>query len=205
LAAAQSEVERARRRLDTLKQDQQHLVQLSYKGLVDDEVLASEQIRIRGERGLVEKWAATAGRDKAEISEALEEALALLDNTARAYRRAGATTRRMFNQALFRQLLVLDEEVIGTMEAPWIEAMAGVGAETNGAGSRRLEAQTASDRTVSDQAEAGNDRSPQSGGFGLNIDQVVRMRGLEPPRPEGHRHLKPARLPFRHIRWLVEP
>ena len=23
----------------------------------------------------------------------------------------------------------------------------------------------------------------------------VRMRGLEPPRPEGHRHLKPARLP----------
>jgi hypothetical protein len=22
--------------------------------------------------------------------------------------------------------------------------------------------------------------------------------GLEPPRPEGHWHLKPARLPFRH-------
>ncbi len=26
------------------------------------------------------------------------------------------------------------------------------------------------------------------------------MRGFEPPRPEGHGHLKPARLPFRHIR-----
>src|SRR4051812_20440895 len=33
----------------------------------------------------------------------------------------------------------------------------------------------------------------------------VRMRGLEPPRPEGHRHLKPARLPFRHIRWRDQP
>ena len=31
------------------------------------------------------------------------------------------------------------------------------------------------------------------------IDQVdarsMRLRGVEPPRPEGHRHLKPARLP----------
>ena len=34
---------------------------------------------------------------------------------------------------------------------------------------------------------------------------LMRMRGLEPPRPEGHRHLKPARLPFRHIRWLAQP
>ena len=25
---------------------------------------------------------------------------------------------------------------------------------------------------------------------------AMRMRGLEPPRPEGHRHLKPARLPI---------
>src|SRR5436190_11380515 len=32
------------------------------------------------------------------------------------------------------------------------------------------------------------------------VRDAMRMRGLEPPRPEGHRHLKPARLPFRHIR-----
>lgn len=29
---------------------------------------------------------------------------------------------------------------------------------------------------------------------------VVRERGVEPPRPKGHWHLKPARLPFRHSR-----
>lgn len=28
--------------------------------------------------------------------------------------------------------------------------------------------------------------------------QTVGEGGLEPPRPEGHWHLKPARLPFRH-------
>ncbi len=31
------------------------------------------------------------------------------------------------------------------------------------------------------------------GGFALSL---VRMRGLEPPRPCGHWHLKPARLPI---------
>lgn len=30
--------------------------------------------------------------------------------------------------------------------------------------------------------------------------EKVRERGVEPPRPEGHWHLKPARLPFRHSR-----
>ncbi len=29
---------------------------------------------------------------------------------------------------------------------------------------------------------------------------AVRERGFEPPRPKGHWHLKPARLPFRHSR-----
>lgn len=30
---------------------------------------------------------------------------------------------------------------------------------------------------------------------------IVREGGLEPPRPCGHWHLKPARLPFRHSRF----
>lgn len=29
----------------------------------------------------------------------------------------------------------------------------------------------------------------------LSFIQLMRMRGFEPPRPKGHRHLKPARLP----------
>ena len=33
---------------------------------------------------------------------------------------------------------------------------------------------------------------------------VVREGGFEPPRPFGHWHLKPARLPFRHSRALTQ-
>jgi hypothetical protein len=31
-----------------------------------------------------------------------------------------------------------------------------------------------------------------------SVIHIVGEGGLEPPRPEGHWHLKPARLPFRH-------
>ena len=34
----------------------------------------------------------------------------------------------------------------------------------------------------------------------LEPGRSVRRRGLEPPRPFGHWYLKPARLPFRHLR-----
>jgi len=32
---------------------------------------------------------------------------------------------------------------------------------------------------------------------------MVREGGLEPPRPFEHWHLKPARLPFRHLRLAI--
>ena len=34
---------------------------------------------------------------------------------------------------------------------------------------------------------------------------LVGEGGLEPPRPEGHWHLKPARLPFRHSPGEKQP
>ena len=34
----------------------------------------------------------------------------------------------------------------------------------------------------------------------LTSANMVREGGFEPPRPCGHWHLKPARLPFRHSR-----
>ena len=85
LQTAERETERAARRLDALKQEQQRLLQLSYRDLVDDDVLAAEQARIRGERAQVAKWAKTAARDVAEISEALDEALQLLSDAGTAY------------------------------------------------------------------------------------------------------------------------
>lgn len=83
LRTAKTESERALRRLEALKQEQQRLLQLSYRDLVDEEVLAAEQVRIRSERAQVGKWAKTAALDAEDITKALEEALRLLEDPAR--------------------------------------------------------------------------------------------------------------------------
>jgi hypothetical protein len=48
LQTAQQESERAARRIEQLKQEQQRLLHLSYRDLVDEDVLVAEQARIKG-------------------------------------------------------------------------------------------------------------------------------------------------------------
>lgn len=52
-----------------------------------------------------------------------------------------------------------------------------VAGDANEVGTRMLVPQTSPGQTLWEQAEVGNDRSPQSGGFGLNFDQVVQQPG----------------------------
>ena len=208
LRTAQRESERAQRRLEALKQEQQRLLQLSYRDLVDDEVLAAEQVRIRSERAQVAKWAKTANLDAEDITRALEEALQLLEDPGTAYLLATPVTRRMFNQALFERLLVLDEEVIEAAPAPWIRALEDVARGTQEPPQRQTETPqwtleqglsgAASART---RRRARNNHGPGNRGHGLNFDQVVRRRGLEPPR--GNSPTRPSTLrvyQFRHRR-----
>ena len=61
LRTAHRETERVTRRLEGLKQEQQRLLQLSYRDLVDDEVLAAEQVRIRSERAQVAQMGQDGG------------------------------------------------------------------------------------------------------------------------------------------------
>ena len=123
LRSAKGEAERATRRLESLKAEQQRLLQLAYRDLVDDEVLAAEQERIRQERARVAKWAEAASHSSEEMQAALEEALALLDAPGQAYQRATLPVRRMFNQAVFEQLFVVNGEVVGTAPSPWVLAL----------------------------------------------------------------------------------
>jgi DNA invertase Pin-like site-specific DNA recombinase len=69
------------RRLDALKAEQKNLLQLHHKGLVDDEVLAEEQERITVERSHARQLVEHATHEVADIMEALDEALALVDET----------------------------------------------------------------------------------------------------------------------------
>lgn len=97
---AQRESGRASRRLEELKHEQQRLLPMSYRDLVDDEVLAIEQERIKQERAQAMRWAKAAARDAGDIKEALEEALRLSEEPQIAYRRGRPMTRRMLNQAI---------------------------------------------------------------------------------------------------------
>ena len=197
LRTAKRESERAVRRLEALKVEQQRLLQLSYRDLVDEEVLAAEQVRIRSERAQVAKWAKTAAHDADDITNALEEALQLLEDPGTAYQLATPVTRRMFNQALFEKLLILNGEVIDTTPAPWVSALQAVAREPEA--TEDTEAAGPADRpqeAVFERAGARNDHGPDFRGHGLNIDKMVRMRGLEPPRGLPHGDLNAARLPI---------
>ena len=54
----------------------------------------------------------------------------LLEDPGTAYRLATPVTRRMFNQALFEKLLVVDEEIILATTVPWVRALEDVARET---------------------------------------------------------------------------
>jgi site-specific DNA recombinase len=193
LMVARREAERADRRLDALKQEQQRLLQLSYQDLVDTDVLAAEQARIKSERAQLAKWAKAVAHDEDDIKAALEEALRLLDKPGPAYLSATPTVRRMFNQALFEQLLILEDEVIEAAPTPLKAALEAAGR----ARPRRPQALARSLRAaVRAEQEARNGRGPLFGGHGLHNDQMVRAEGLEPPWACAHRHLKPACLPI---------
>ena len=177
LKAAKSEADRASKRLMALKAEQKKLLQLAYKDLVDDEVLASEQERIRTERAKVEKWAAASTRSSHEIEDALDEALALLDAPGAAYLRATPTERRMLNQAIFERIYVVDDRVVGVIPTRWVAAL------EEAAGRTPVASGPSPLRAAIDRHEARKHLGPRkSGGLGLNNDQMVRPRGLEPPR-----------------------
>lgn len=57
---------------------------------------------------------------------ALEQALEMLNRPGRAYAAATAVVRRMLNQAIFEQLLIEDEEVIGARTTALVAAIEAV-------------------------------------------------------------------------------
>lgn len=117
------------RRQRELLAEQKHLVQLSYKRLIDDDVLASEQDRIRTERAQASNWMAVATHEVRGVMEALDDALVLVDETL-PYEAADPTLRRILNQATHLRIApVIDEDdldrgyrIHGTRDPFYVEA-----------------------------------------------------------------------------------
>jgi site-specific DNA recombinase len=195
LQIARREADRARRRIEQLKAEQQRLLQLAYQDLVDADVLAAEQQRIKTEREQQAKWAKTIAHDEQEIREALDEALNLLDQAGQAYQKATPTIRRMLNQALFDGLYILDDEILDGRPTPVVQALHGVSGAQRRPRRRQPEADDVH-AAITAELEARTRRGPLNGGHGLHNAHLVRMRGLEPPPGYPDTDLNRARLPI---------
>ena len=185
MLTARKESERHARRLHELQREQQKLLQLFYKGNVAEEVLAAEQERIERERTEARRWGEAAARDASQVMDTLNEALVLLEKSLIFYRQATPPVRRLLNQAIFKALLIRDEDVADAEYAPWAAALERLARSLQGHPEGRP-------RPARDQR--GNPDLSQGQGF--NKAKMVRAEGLEPTRAFAHRLLRPACLPI---------
>lgn len=200
---AGEEAARHARRLRQLQEEQQKLLHLYYRGMVDEDVLAAEQERLARERAEAEQWSAAASCDAELIEEALEEALALLTDVEIAYAKASEHGRRLLNQAIFSRLRVLDEWIADAELEPWVGALHDLARSASPSEGRDFRVPAGVLATAGIPVLAGeNNRGPRfPGGHGLHLNKMVRSSGLEPPR--GKPPTRPSTLrvyQFRHER-----
>jgi site-specific DNA recombinase len=173
LENAEKESARHARRLQALQQQQKKLLHAFYNNAVDETVLEEEQERIETERREVHRWSEAAVQDAGEITQALYEALLLLETAQVAYRHATPTARRLLNQALFEGLLIRDEDDLEANPTPWVSEIRRLARAAQGC-------QTA----LEAQGRGQNGHDPLSGAVGFHKANLVRRAGLEPAPPD---------------------
>jgi site-specific DNA recombinase len=112
----QKDIERHQRKIKTLTDNQARLVQLSYQGLVSDEVLATEQHRLEGEKLQAKRLLEAAELHAKDIESALDGALAKTRTPHATYLASTSLERRLLNQTFFKRILIGDEGVIEDAE-----------------------------------------------------------------------------------------
>jgi site-specific DNA recombinase len=117
--AAREQADVHRRRLEALKAEQKNLIQLSHKGLVDDEVLAEEQERIKTERANALQLVEHATHEVSDVMEALEEALSLVGPQFPYAEVDDPVLRELINQATHLELTpCIDDDWDGSGAPP---------------------------------------------------------------------------------------
>lgn len=169
LEIARKQSEHHSRRLRTLQDEQQKLVQLYYRGAVSEEVLQAEQTRIEAERTEARRWIESASHEAEDILDALKDALAIVDLCHETYLAASPKLRRLMNQAVFQQLLICTDDIEGEQQPTF----------------HHLAHLSRSHQAPATTPAGQNDQDPHSsGGLGSNVRQMVRRQGLEPCPPD---------------------
>ncbi|HYM55811.1 MAG TPA: zinc ribbon domain-containing protein, partial [Solirubrobacteraceae bacterium] len=115
-AVVAKEIERHQRKIKTLTDNQARLVQLSYQGLVTDEVLASEQQRLEAEKLQAQRLLEAAELQARDIETALDGALAKTSTPRATYLASTPLERRLLNQTFFTRILVGEDGTIDSAE-----------------------------------------------------------------------------------------
>ena len=161
---ARKQAEQHKRKLRDLQNEQQKLLQLFYRGGVDEEVLQAEQERIDAERTKARRLINTATYEADETRAALDEALALIQGCHATYLASDYEERRLLNQAIFTRLLIKGDSLDGE-EAPVFGHIRRISRSSAPARARRPR----------------NGQDPRlSGGLGSNVGQLVPPVGFEP-------------------------
>ncbi len=203
------------RRLRKLEAERKKLLDAHYADAVPLDLLKSEQDRLTAGIANAEGRLAEIEADFQAAEANLERALTRVGDCEAAYREATPTMRRQFNLAFFKRLLVGDDDTItGELAEPFntilgeelrraVIAKAGeelTEAVDEALRQRDIDEQTGPNEERPQEPEpvpvgaVSASRHSWPGGFSPRM--MVRMRGLEPPRPYGHGDLNAARLPI---------
>jgi site-specific DNA recombinase len=116
------DIERHQRKIETLEANQTRLVQMSYEGLVSNEVLATEQQRLEAEKHQAQRLLEAAELHASDIETALDGALAKTKTPHATYVASTPLERRLLNQTFFKRILVGEEGTIESTELTTVYA-----------------------------------------------------------------------------------
>jgi site-specific DNA recombinase len=168
-AVVQRDIERHRRTIKTLQENQARLVQLSYQGLVENEVLAHEQQRLESEKAQAQRLLDQAELHAQDLETALDGALAKLTTPHATYLASSPLERRLLNQTFFERILIgEDSEVLGTTLTPVCAALAAWKEDLG---------QPAPQNTWRSRSA---NPDPDFRGQGLHVKPMVETAGIEP-------------------------
>ncbi len=164
-AIVAKDIERHRRKIKQLEDNQARLVQLSYQGLVSDEVLATEQQRLEAEKQQASGLLDAAELHARDIESALDGALAKTKTPHDTYLASTPLERRLLNQTFFTRILVGEE---GRIESAELTPVYG--------------ALTAWEPSLGKPRPGGRSANPDpvSRGQGSHNDKLVEPTGIEP-------------------------
>ncbi len=170
------------------------------------DVLKDERERIDKERQDADRVIARAGIRYQDLRHTIEQAIDLSQNWHSSYTTAPPRIRKQLNLNFFEKIIVHADTDCAYELSEAFQALADAAEAMTHPDDTQTE-QTSYHRSATHDRDRNNKEDPSRRNMpadwgptffdeGSSKNLLVREGGLEPPRPEGHRHLKPARLPI---------